>query len=227
MTMSLTGRSAGARNVRMSRRFDSAMALKTSAVAAALGTSQSYSHNGICQPDARTTSIDAAGAPRFVNLSHTGAMVSFIILVVAVGLAMPARAARAQTPASTDDAAVREVVRRYVDARELRDPRAIEALFTADADQHTSAGEWRRGRAQVVPGTLESSTRNPGARAIAIASVRFITPDVAIADGPYEISSGGTTRRMWTTLVLKRERDGWRIAAIRNMLPSGGAAPPR
>ncbi len=75
-----------------------------------------------------------------------------------------------------------------------------------------------------VPGTLESSTRNPGNRSIAIAAVRFITPDVAIADGPYEIAGGGTVRRMWTTLVLEREAGVWRIAAIRNMVPTGGAA---
>ena len=124
---------------------------------------------------------------------------------------------------SADETAVREVVRRYVDARELRDPKAIEALFTDDADQHTTSGEWRRGRAQVVPGTLESSSRNPGSRRITVSAVRFITPDVAIADGPYEIGSGTAVRRMWTTIVLRRQAGSWRIAAIRNMVPSGDA----
>jgi uncharacterized protein (TIGR02246 family) len=128
----------------------------------------------------------------------------------------------AQAPASADDeAAVREVVRRYMDARELKDPAAIEALFTADADQHTTSGEWRRGRAQIVPGTLQSSTRNPGTRTITVQAVRFITADVAVADGPYEIRGTAGTRRMWATLVLKREATQWRIAAIRNMVPTG------
>jgi len=137
-----------------------------------------------------------------------------VVLLASTGLA-------AQTPASTDEAAVREVVRRYVNARELKDPAAIGALFTADADQHTTSGEWRRGRAQIVPGTLESSKRNPGTRTITVQTVRFITPDVAIADGPYEITGAGGTRKMWATIVLKREGGDWRIAAIRNMLPSG------
>jgi uncharacterized protein (TIGR02246 family) len=128
----------------------------------------------------------------------------------------------AQAPASADDeAAVREVVRRYMDARELKDPAAIEALFTADADQHTTSGEWRRGRAQIVPGTLQSSARNPGTRTITVQAVRFITADVAVADGPYEIRGPAGTRRMWATLVLKREATQWRIAAIRNMVPTG------
>ena len=131
----------------------------------------------------------------------------------------------AQTSApSADEAAVREVVRKYVDARELRDPAAIEALFTADADQHTTSGEWRRGRGGLVDGALASSKANPGARSIQIESVRFITPDVAIADGPDEIASAAGARRMWTTVVLAREGNVWRIAAIRNMVPSGGAA---
>jgi uncharacterized protein (TIGR02246 family) len=141
--------------------------------------------------------------------------------VVGVVLASAGLALQTSVP-STDEAAVRDAVRRYVNARELKDPAAIDALFTADADQHTTSGEWRRGRAQVVPGTLESSKRNPGKRDIAVQAVRFITPDVAIADGPYEITGTNGTRRMWATLVLKREAGVWRIAAIRNMVPTGG-----
>jgi uncharacterized protein (TIGR02246 family) len=147
---------------------------------------------------------------------------AFPVLVV-TGVLLASAGLAAQTPsASTDEPAVREVVRRYVNARELKDPAAIEALFTADADQHTTSGEWRRGRAQIVPGTLESSKRNPGTRNITVQAIRFITPDVAIADGPYEITGTTGTRRMWATLVLKREAGGWRIAAIRNMIPTGG-----
>ena len=109
-----------------------------------------------------------------------------------------------------------------MNARELRDAAAIEALFTSDADQQTTSGEWRRGRAQIVPGTLESSRRNAGTRAITVESVRFLTPDVALADGPYEISAadGAGVRRMRTTIVLTRASGGWRIAAIRNMVPT-------
>jgi uncharacterized protein (TIGR02246 family) len=142
--------------------------------------------------------------------------------VVVIGVLFASAGLIAQTPASpSDEAAVRDVVRRYVNAREMKDPAAIESLFTADADQHTTSGEWRRGRAQVVPGTMESSKRNPGTRNITVQAVRFIAPDVAIADGPYEITGAAGTRRMWATLVLKREAGGWRIAAIRNMVPTG------
>ena len=131
--------------------------------------------------------------------------------------------ARNAVPAD-DDAAIREVVRKYVDAREKRDPNLIAALFTEDADQITTSGEWRRGRDNVVRGGLASSQSNPGARQIAIEAVRFLAPGVAIADGRYEIrgSQAGDQRRMWTTFVLMRGGSGeWRVAAIRNMVPTG------
>src|SRR5688572_14528131 len=143
------------------------------------------------------------------------------IIVFVCLLAAPMRA-QAPAGASTDELRVAAVIQNYVKARNARDPKAIEALFTADADQYTTAGEWRRGREHVIPGTARSTNQNPGIRNIDIAAVRFITPDVAIADGTYTIAGNNAAR--WTTIVLNRERDQWRIAAIRNMLPTGGAA---
>jgi hypothetical protein len=72
---------------------------------------------------------------------------------------------------SADEQAVREVVRKYVDA---------------------------------------------GKRTITVESVRFLAPGVALADARYEIGD----RKMWTTLLITKEKSGWRIAAIRNMLPA-------
>jgi uncharacterized protein (TIGR02246 family) len=124
-----------------------------------------------------------------------------------------------------DEAAIRGLVARYVDAREHRDAHAVEAVFTAEADQLVSSGEWRKGRDAVVRGTLASSESTGGRRSIAIESVRFLSPDTAIADGRYEIGglSGGQTRHMWTSIVCVRTHDGWLIAAIRNMLPAAPA----
>jgi uncharacterized protein (TIGR02246 family) len=128
-------------------------------------------------------------------------------------------------PTNGDEAAIRALVKKYVDARERADARAIEALFTKDVDQLVSSGEWRKGRAEVVRGTLASSQNTGGTRTIAVESVRFISPAVALADGRYEIRglAGGQDRRMWTTIICNRTPDGWRIAAIRNMLPAAPA----
>jgi uncharacterized protein (TIGR02246 family) len=124
---------------------------------------------------------------------------------------------------SGEETAIRDIVKKYADARERSDAKAIEALFTTDADQLTSSGEWRKGRDEVVRGTLASSRRTSGTRSITVEAVRFPSPGMAIADGRYEIAGGqGTSpRKMWTTLILTRAPEGWRIAAIRNMLPAG------
>lgn len=142
------------------------------------------------------------------------------VMTVSVGATLAAQEAR-----SRDEAAIRALVQQYVDAREARDSKAVAALFTADADQLVSSGEWRRGRDQVVTGSLASTERTGGRREIAIEHVRFLGDEAAIADGRYTISGLQTgDRRMWTTFVVVRSPDRWRIAAIRNMLPARPAS---
>ena len=136
-------------------------------------------------------------------------------------LAAASATSSAQEP-SADETGVRQVVQRYVDAREASDPKAIETLFTPDADQLVSDGTWRKGRDVLVKGMLESSRKNPARRSITVESVRLLTADVALADGRYiqKGQAGVKDREMWTAITLKRAVDGWRIAAIRNMLPA-------
>src|SRR5271155_1538063 len=78
--------------------------------------------------------------------------------------------------AQGDEAAIRAIVQKYVDARESMDAHAIEALFTSDADQLVSTGEWRKGRSEVVRGTMASSQSSAGKRTITVESVRFVAP---------------------------------------------------
>ncbi|HEX3876451.1 MAG TPA: SgcJ/EcaC family oxidoreductase [Bryobacteraceae bacterium] len=124
-----------------------------------------------------------------------------------------------------EEAQVRSLVQRYMDARDRQDPRAIEALFTADADQLVSSGEWRKGRADLVKGTMASSQSTGGKRTITVESVRLLAPGVAIADGHYDLTglAGGETRHMWTSITAVKTAAGWKIAAIRNMLPAAPA----
>jgi uncharacterized protein (TIGR02246 family) len=129
----------------------------------------------------------------------------------------------AQAGRTSDDAAVREMVKRYADARDVKDPKEIGALFTDDADQLVSTGEWRKGRDALVRGMLASSARETGKRTLAVETVRFLGADVAIADARYEIGD----RKMWSTFIMKRSSGGWRIEAIRNMFPTAQSTPGR
>ncbi|MGH9309004.1 MAG: SgcJ/EcaC family oxidoreductase [Vicinamibacterales bacterium] len=143
-------------------------------------------------------------------------------LILAAGLFTAIASAHQTPPPSDRDAAIREVVKAYVDAREKIDPAATSALFTDDADQLTSSGEWRKGREALVRGSMASSRNNAGKRTITVETIRFPTEEVAIADGRYTIAGEGATRNMWTSFVLVRSNDRWRITAIRNMLPAEG-----
>jgi uncharacterized protein (TIGR02246 family) len=124
-----------------------------------------------------------------------------------------------------DPRAIRDLVAQYMRARNAKDPGAIPRLFTSDADQLVSTGEWRKGLDNLVRGTTASSHQELGKSSIDIENIRLIAPDVAIVDGRYQTTSlNGTVRKMWTTLIVKRTQDGWRITAIRNMLPTGPGA---
>jgi uncharacterized protein (TIGR02246 family) len=137
-------------------------------------------------------------------------------------LLLSAALAAAQVAHPTEEAAVRDVVQRYSDARDGKDPRAIGTLFSDNADQLVSSGEWRRGKEALVQGMLASSARDAGKRILTVETVRFLGRDVAIADARYEIGD----RKMWSTFILRRSSRAWRIEGIRNMLPtpSGTAA---
>ena len=131
-------------------------------------------------------------------------------------------AAAPALPADGDSVAIKALVGQYAAARESRDPQAIRELFTDDADQLVSSGQWRRGRETLVQGMLGSSRRNPGSRSLTVETVRFPAAGVAVADARYVIAGrdGAEDRKMWSTFVCLRTDDGWRIAAIRNMLPA-------
>jgi uncharacterized protein (TIGR02246 family) len=122
----------------------------------------------------------------------------------------------------SETAAVTALVDRYAAARETEDAASLETLFTSDADQLVSSGEWRRGRAALVKGMMGSSRANPGDRTITVEEVRFLRDDVAIANARYEIgaSANREARQMWSSFVCVKQNGRWQIAAIRNMLPA-------
>ncbi len=124
--------------------------------------------------------------------------------------------------AQHDSQPIKDLVARYAAARESRDAESIGTLFTDDADQLVSSGTWRRGKEALVAGMQRSTSSNPGTRTITVETVRYLSVDTALADARYIISgvAGSQDRKMWSTFLCVKSRDGWRIAAIRNMLPA-------
>ena len=144
-------------------------------------------------------------------------------LTCALLVALAAAAAHAQSAnRAADEAAIRGVIQAFLDTREANDAAALGALLTADVDQQQTSGNTRRGREAVVSGSLSTQQSTGGKRTITVDSLRFLSADVAIADGRYDSlgRADGTDQRMLTSMVLRREGGAWKIAAIRNMLPS-------
>jgi uncharacterized protein (TIGR02246 family) len=127
------------------------------------------------------------------------------------------------TQREADERAIKAVIQEFLDARDANDAARLGAILTADVDQRQTSGATRRGREAVVSGSLETQRGTGGKRTITVDSVRFVAADVAIADGRYDSlgRADGTDRHMLTSMVLKREAGRWRIAAIRNALPTG------
>ena len=150
-------------------------------------------------------------------------MRKLIALLVALAAAAAAGGVSAQAgDRAADEAAVRAVIQAFLDTREKNDAVGLAALLTADVDQRQTSGNMRSGRDAVVQGSLATQQSTGGTRTITVDSLRFVGPDVAIADGRYDSlgRNDGTDQRMLTSMVLRRESGGWKIAAIRNMLPS-------
>jgi uncharacterized protein (TIGR02246 family) len=142
---------------------------------------------------------------------------------LAVLVAVAAAPAWAQSSdRGADEAAIRAVIQAFLETRERNDAAALAALLTADVDQRQTSGNLRSGRDAVVSGSLATQQSTGGRRTITVDSLRFLGPDVALADGRYDSvgRADGTDRHMLTSMVLRREGGAWKIAAIRNMLPT-------
>ena len=142
---------------------------------------------------------------------------------LALALVVAAQVAFAQGgDRAADEAAIRAVIQAFLDTREKNDAAGLAALLTADVDQRQTSGNVRSGRDAVVQGSLATQQSTGGTRTITVDSLRFVGPDVAVADGRYDSvgRADGTDQRMLTSMVLRREGGAWKIAAIRNMLPS-------
>lgn len=141
-----------------------------------------------------------------------------------------AHASQTQSAKSGDEAAVRQVVQQQDEARNRGDWKALGVLFTDDAEQLTSAGEWRRGRAAIEKSVAQSMTTvyKGGKFTTRIETVRLLAPTIALADGTFEIANVGRggSRHGHTTYVLIKSGNTWRITAHRSMVPTPAGSTP-
>ncbi|PCJ39304.1 MAG: DUF4440 domain-containing protein [SAR86 cluster bacterium] len=125
------------------------------------------------------------------------------------------------TNLSTQETAITQLIAQYLATRAQNDEQGLLALLTEDIDQLTTTGNLRSGRDEVGSGSLATSRNNSGLRSISVETIRFIRPDVAIVNGPYDIvgRNDGPDRHYLTSIVVVMEGEQWKISAIRNMQP--------
>ena len=128
-----------------------------------------------------------------------------------------AAAAWPQEPPS-EEAAVRDVWKRFVEARNGRDAKAMESLF----DTHYDSVNLRLGRVLITSGKERVANyakefaegRLTNSMQSNIRTVRFLTADVAIMDLEYWIKETPALKTFLTCVTLKKNGQWW-IAAIR------------
>ena len=124
-------------------------------------------------------------------------------------------------PTAKQKTEIETLVAKYSKAREDRDTFQLKQILTEEVDQLVSTGEWRRGLNAAVQGMLRSSAETPGTRVLTVETIRMFQSNTAIADCRYTVQTAdGTVRKMWSTFVVVFENNTWKIAAIRNMLPT-------
>jgi len=145
----------------------------------------------------------------------------WILILLAPGMFSTAATAQQTLSRSEDETAIRQTVQAYIETRESNNREGLIALLTADVDQLVSTGNMRAGRDAVVNGSLSTTASTGGSRQISIESIRFLSPEIAIGDGPYDVVGrvDGPDRHYKTTMVFQRVDGAWKIAAIRNMQP--------
>jgi len=148
---------------------------------------------------------------------------AFYFLIILNFLLIQVIAGQEGKEADASTQAIYALIDTYSLARETQDTVLLTSILTADVDQLVSSGEWRTGLGHAIEGMQRSSAGNPGSRTLTVERIRFLNPDIALADARYVIKNtrGETTRKMWSTFVVVMHQERWKIAAIRNMLPAG------
>ena len=152
-----------------------------------------------------------------------------VVTFLTVGFALAVMVAPALgqgTPA--DEAAIRKATEQFPPAWAKSDAKALAALYTTDADYVSSTGLPARGRAEIEKAyiTQFSGAYKGTSLKNAITNVRFLKPDIAIANGTFEVTGlrgpGGQeapSRKGMSISILVKQNGQWLITALRAWVP--------
>jgi len=128
-----------------------------------------------------------------------------------------------QAPAadtSADEEAVRKAAVKFVEAYNAHDAKALSELFGPLARMEEEDGTLTEGREAIKAAYAAEFETSPKAQiSLAVDSLTFITPDVAVEEGAVEVYPDGetlTARSQYVAVHLKKD-DAWRIISARTV----------
>lgn len=168
-------------------------------------------------------------AERRVRFKRIQSTINRRIATVGVGLllAFAQGAIADEEPGPADEKALQQQNDAFVAAFNRGDVKAVAEAYAPDADFLSAQGQRIKGRDALEKYFAKGFAASTGQRLRhSDCSVRFLKPDVAIADGIWEITGraeGSPARGHYTAILMKRDGQ-WLIVYDRPMVP---VQPPR
>jgi uncharacterized protein (TIGR02246 family) len=124
-----------------------------------------------------------------------------------------------QTPAADADKEIQAVTDSYTAAFNKGDLDGFLAHFAADADYVDQEGKQHRGKAELAELFKRTLADEKGRQLkTTISSIRFLRPDVAIADGTAELAAAdGSTDSGGFTAVWTKTAGKWLLSCVRDL----------
>ena len=145
-------------------------------------------------------------------------------------LLMTSAVALGQAGGGSDDQGIRQVLSGFVEAWNRHDASAFSMAFAEDADFTNVRGTGAHGRSDIEKfhAPLFTSLFKDSILKIVQSKIRYIKPDVAAVDAPWEMTGAKTSdgheiplRKGLLDLVMIKQAAQWHIAIMHNMeLPS-------
>lgn len=115
---------------------------------------------------------------------------------------------------------IAQTMQAYAASWNARDARALNDLYTQDADYTGFGSVMARGRDEIEArySALFAPPNDPGQMVLEVSSLRFLKPDVALVDGTMQLTptsaSGNSSTRAQFVAVLTSDQETWRITAF-------------
>jgi uncharacterized protein (TIGR02246 family) len=146
-------------------------------------------------------------------------LLPLLAVVVLLGLTVRSGATEDAQDKAKEEAAILKNAEGFVEAFHKGDAKAVAAFWTADGDYTDMTGKLYKGREAIEKLFKGFFAENKGLKLrIDIASLKFVTPDVAIEDGMTStITPDGAppSRARYTTIHVKKEGK-WMLSSVRD-----------